>query len=723
MISDASMTILKDRYFLRDKEGKIIEDWAGLCRRVAKAAANCEKDKKNWEEKFYTMLINRDFLPNSPTLMNAGTEKMKSLSACFVVPIEDDMGSEDSKDSITDAFKNSALIGREGGGVGFSFGQLRPKGDIVKSTSGESSGPISFMKVIDAVAEAVKQGGRRRIALMGILPVDHPDIMEFIVCKGVEGEISNFNISIAITDKFMKAWEEGEKYDLVNPKDGSVVKQLDAKTVFREICRGAWTNGEPGIIFIDEINRMHNLSDKIISTNPCGEQPLLSYESCCLGSINVANFYIYNNGDVKENDSSFFDIDKFLEIIRVATRFLDNIITIQKSPLRKIDEVSKHNRKIGLGIMGFADLLIKMDIPYGSDESFQLANNISKTLKETAFDESCNLAEEKGTYLKHKKEGGNFSEKIIKDNRVPRNACQISMAPTGTIASIADASFGIEPLYDIVFVKNILDNKKVVMVNSVVNEFLTRHGYGDQIDKIENGVDALDIPKELKDILVTTYNLTPEQHVVMQAEFQKNVDSSISKTINFPNDATINDIRKAYLLAYELKCKGITVYRDGSRIQQVVETKKDKNKVAIQRPDVVTGSTYKINTGLGKLYIVVNRVDDQPVEVFLEMSDISNDMKSLLDTIARMISLSFQHGTPIKNVIKSLKKNSIGTPVIYNSKSYKSIPQLIGKILEDIFVKGDVEQLFRICDKCGSKMIFQEGCEKCTNPECGFSRC
>lgn len=727
MISDSAMTILNERYFLRDKDGKAIEDWEGLCRRVAKTVASCEKDKKRWEEEFFEIMYEGYFLPNSPTLMNAGVDGSDSYSACFVLPIEDDMGSENSTDSITDAIKNTMLIGKHGGGVGLNFSKLRPMGSPVGKMMGVSSGPISFMWIMDKAAEKVKQGGRRRIALMGILSVHHPDILNFIKCKTGEGDICNFNISVAITDKFMKAWNSGEKYDLIDPQTGNVTKQLDAKMVFREICKGAWSNGEPGIIFIDEINKMHNLDDIIIACNPCGEEPLIIYESCCLGSINVNRILQWTHLTPPDDGIAIdFNINKMKEIIRIATRFLDNIVTIQKSPLSKIDEISRKNRKIGLGIMGFADLLIGMGIPYGSDKSYEIAQDIAKTLKETAFDESCILAKEKGTFLKHKKDGGNFSDKILKDERIPRNACQISYAPTGTIASILNASFGVEPIYDVCFTKNILDGKKIIMVNEVVKEYLTRNGFEEEANKINGSitVDDLDIPKEIKDVIVTAYKLTPEQHIIMQAQFQKWCDAAVSKTVNLPNVATVNDVRKAYLLAYELKCKGVTVYRDGSRLQQVIEVKKGKPlSVAIHRPDVIAGSTYQVKTGLGKLYIIVNHVGDEPIEIFLAMSDISNDMKSLLDTIARSISLMFKYGVPLEKVIKSLKKNTVGTPIYYNDKNYKSIPQLIGRILESIFIKGEVEQLTRICDKCGSTMIFQEGCEKCTSSECGFSRC
>lgn len=637
---------------------------------------------------------------------------------CFVYPITDSMGTMDSMDSISDSWKAAALIGKEGGGIGYAFSDLRPKGDFISTSKGTSSGPISFMKVNDAVAEAVKQGGTRRIAQMGILNVHHPDILEFIKCKNQEGQIKNFNISVAITDKFMEAVRKNKDYELINPATKKVVSKIPAKDIWDEIVNGAWINGEPGVVFIDTINKHHNLKKvgEIKATNPCSEQPLLPLEACVLGSVDV--------GKLVENKK--FNWEELDKIVAVGTRFLDNTVTLSKAPIKEINETVANNRKIGLGIMGFADCLIQLGITYGSDESFAFAEQLAKRIKETAHKTSVDLGKEKGLPL-NSKNYENTTPGTPDLKGTPRNACQISYAPTGTIASIADASFGIEPLYDVCFIKNILDGKRIFFVSDIVAKHLKDLGYEKAVKEIESGksLEEIDIPKKIKDLFATALTLKPEQHVNMQAAFQKYCDSAISKTCNLPNKATKEDVSDIYFMAYDLGCKGITVYRDGSRQLQVIEIGKGKKESSIvTRPDVVHGVTYKIPTSFGKLYMTVNREEETPIEVFFSMADISNDMNSLLSALGRTLSVSLKHGTPLKDIIKTLKKIKVGTVVYYNGKMFKSVPQLIAGVLEEVFAgKPAVATLVSLCDKCGSQLILQEGCEKCSNSECGYTKC
>lgn len=568
-----ALRVLESRYLNKNDEGKIVETPQQLFKRVAQNIASAEKIYKpgltdeevfQIEEKFYHMMASLEFLPNSPTLMNAGNV-LQQLSACFVIPVSDSM------DGIFDAIKNGALIHQSGGGTGYSFSRLRPKGDIVKSTKGVASGPISFMTVFDAATQTIKQGGKRRGANMGILKVDHPDILEFITAKHEEGILSNFNISVAATDEFMKKARKEEDYDLINPRTGQVWGKLNAKKVFDLIIHYAWQTGDPGVIFIDRINE-HNPTPRlgdIESTNPCGEQPLLPYESCNLGSINLAKM-------IKDKKDGKWEIDwqKFGETVFNAVRFLDNVIEVNRYPLLQIEEMTKGNRKIGLGVMGFADMLIRLEIPYNSKDAIEMAEKIMKFIQEESKEASFVLAEQRGAFP-------NFKGSIYDKESLPkiRNATTTTIAPTGTIGIIAGCSSGIEPLFTIAFTrKHVLGEQELTEVNPIFEEIAQKRGFYSEelIEKISGEPSIKDfeeIPKDIRQIFVTAFDITSEDHIRIQAAFQKYSDNAVSKTINFPFEASEDDVEKAYFLAFDLGCKGVTVFRTGSRQQQVLNIK------------------------------------------------------------------------------------------------------------------------------------------------------
>ena len=557
-----AIKVLERRYLLRDETGKVRETPAQMFRRVAKTIASVEKaygysDKeiRKFEEEYYRMMFNLEFLPNSPTLMNAGTE-IGQLSACFVIPVED------SIKSIFEGVLYMALIHKSGGGTGFSFSKLRPKGDIVKSTEGIASGPVSFMRVYDVATDVIKQGGKRRGANMGILRVDHPDIFEFITAKAREGFLTNFNLSVAATDEFMKAVENDEMFELVNPRTNKVVKKIKAREIWHSIVFMAWKTGDPGVIFIDEINR-HNPTPHvgvIEATNPCGEQPLLPFESCNLGSINLA----------KMVEDGKINWDKLGETVRKAVRFLDNVIDANKYPLPEIEKMTKANRKIGLGVMGFADMLIQLGIPYDSEEAVQTAEKVMKFITEEARKTSVELGEEKGSFP-------NFSGSVWekKGYKAMRNATVTTVAPTGTISIIAGCSSGIEPLFAIAYIRNVMEGTQLLEVNQYFEQRTKEIGiYSKQlmekVAKYGSIQKMKEIPEDLKRVFVTALDIAPEWHVKMQAAFQKYTDNAVSKTVNLPHDATIKDVENVFWLAYKLKCKGITVYRYGSKKEQVL---------------------------------------------------------------------------------------------------------------------------------------------------------
>jgi ribonucleoside-diphosphate reductase alpha chain len=558
--SNNALKVLEKRYLLKDETGNVYETPAELLHRVAHAIASAEKNydgnTEETEKKFYEMMKELEFLPNSPTLMNAGTE-IGQLSACFVLPIEDSM------EGIFEALKEAALIHKSGGGTGFSFTRLRPSNDIVHSTTGVSSGPVSFMKVFDAATDVIKQGGKRRGANMGILRVDHPDILDFINMKSDMKTLTNFNISVAITDKFMEAVEKDEEYELLNPRDMKPVKKIKARMVFDMIVANAWKNGDPGIIFIDEVNRcnVNPHLGNIEATNPCGEQPLMGYESCNLGSINLNKFVLEDKSDV--------DWDRLKKAVHLAVNFLDDVIDVNHYPIQKIADMSRSTRKIGLGIMGFADMLYQLGIKYDSNEGINFGEKIMKFIDGQARIASQDLAEKRGTYPAY--EGSVHDKNGIK----MRNACVTTVAPTGTIGMLAEASGGLEPNFAISFIKNVMDGTELVYTNKYFEDTAKERGFFSkelmrEIAKVGSVQGFDEIPEDVKKVFVTAQDIAPDWHIKMQAAFQNFVDASVSKTINFPTDAQIKDIEEAYILANKLHCKGITIYRDKSRESQVL---------------------------------------------------------------------------------------------------------------------------------------------------------
>jgi ribonucleoside-diphosphate reductase alpha chain len=560
-LSSNARKVLERRYLLKDEQGRIVESPREMFQRVAKAVAEADllydkgTDVKELEQELFDLMVNLDFLPNSPTLMNAGTE-IGQLSACFVLPVGDSIR------EIFGAVSNMALIHQSGGGTGFSFSRLRPKDDVVKSTGGIASGPLSFMRVFDEATEIIKQGGRRRGANMGILTVDHPDIVDFIRAKERGGFLTNFNISVNATDRFMESVKADGRYDLINPRTGKVVKTLRAKQVFNRAVKSAWKTGDPGFIFIDEINRYNPTPalGKIESTNPCGEQPLLPYESCNLGAINLS----------KMTRDETIDWEKLKRTVHLGIHFLDNIIDVNKFPLPEIEAITKGNRKIGLGVMGFAEMLIQLGISYASDEALEVAEKVMEFIQREAIDKSMDLANQRGSFPNFR---GSLWEK--KGYQSMRNATLITVAPTGTISIIADTSSGIEPLFAISFYRDVLEGTRLLEVNRLFRSMAEDEGIASQelMERVALKGSIQDFPsapENLKRIFLTALDIPFKWHIEMQAAFQKYTDNAVSKTINLPQDATVEDVAKAYLMAYERKCKGITIFRYGSKQHQVI---------------------------------------------------------------------------------------------------------------------------------------------------------
>jgi ribonucleoside-diphosphate reductase alpha chain len=686
--SENAMKILKARYFKKDEKGTPVENKPSqLFRRVARFIAKAEKneaDKKHWEEKFFQAMMQKDFMPNSPTL--TGAERNMCLSACFVLPIED------SLDGIFETVKNAALVHKEGGGTGFDFSRIRPAGSFVRKTQGIASGPVSFLRVIDAGTEAVKQGGTRRGANMGVLRVDHPDITSFITMKRDGVTAQNFNISVAVTDTFIQAVKNKTSYDLVNPMDGQAVAQASAREVFELIVNSAWSNGDPGLIFIDKVNQLNPTAPQgpIRATNPCGEQPLHDYEACNLGSINLMNVF-----DKKSPDR--LNWTKFREIIQLGIHFLDNVIEVNLYPLPEIDRMAKSNRRIGLGLMGFADLLIQMGIAYNSDEARELGSKIIRFMKEEAVAASRALAETRGSFPN--------IEKSVYQGQKMRNASVLTIAPTGTISRIAGCSSSIEPIFAFKVVSKILDGE-ITDIHPLFQQWQEKH------------------PNEAAPgFFITAQEISPFDHLKMQAVFQEYVDSAVSKTINFNHAATREDIAAAYLLAFDMNIKGITVYRDGCRAVQVLNKAESEKPTPLGRPDAIPSTTHKISTGLGNLYITVTYFNKKPFEVFASIGKSGYSTMADAEAIGRLISLALRSGIPTQEVVNQLKGIGGAEPIFTNGQLIQSIPDAIAKVLEThigaVNVKHQDIHVSK-CPLCGTALN-DEKCPTCVT--CGWSKC
>lgn len=767
-LSDNAIKVLEKRYLRKDKNGKVVETPLSMFERVANHLASAEDNfgttpehKGTIKNAFLEVMTKVEYLPNSPTFTGAGT-RLGQLAACFVLPVEDDMK------SILNTQLQMGMIHKSGGGTGFSFSHLRPFNDLVSSTGGVSTGPLGFMQMYNDTTEQIKQGGTRRGANMGILNVHHPDIIKFIEYKNEEGKLNNFNISVALTDEFMQAVKNNTKYPLINPNGNKVVKKIRARKVFKKIINGAWKNGEPGIIFIDRINKYNPTPalGKIESTNPCGEQPLLPYESCNLGSINLSKLV---------TTGKKLDFKKLEYIIRVAVRLMDNTVEINKYPFDEIKEMTHKTRKLGLGVMGFADMLLLLGIPYNSNKALKLAEDIMKFVNEKALYYSQRLAQKRGPFPA-------YNQSIYAKMNIapPRNATRTTIAPTGTLSIIAHCSSGIEPVFAFVYKKNILDGDGILEINPHFSAIAKERGfYSKSLMKKVSEAGSIqgfdEIPEDIRRVFVTARDITPEWHIKMQAAFQKYTDNAVSKTINFPNSATKKEVKNSYLLAYDLGCKGLTVYREGSRNVEVLTTlAKDKEEKAEQqsgglpavkihprkRPAVVTGYTYKIGTSYGNLYITINEDEKgYPFEIFTHMGKAGGFFAAKAEAISRLVSLALRSGVDIKEVIDQLKGIRDPSPTWGDEGLVLSLPDAIGKILDKHLraKTGQMEfkyqsnnnedaqkQMFNgngalsqeikenkssiadmghapACPECGAMLEMGEGCLKC--PSCGFSRC
>lgn len=725
-LSKNAMTVLERRYLLKDQQGRVTETAAQMFRRVAEAIACADKkfttgaDATALAEQFYTMMARLEFLPNSPTLMNAGRE-LGQLSACFVLPVGDSM------EEIFDAVKHTALIHKSGGGTGFSFSNLRPKNDVVQSTTGISSGPISFMQVFDVATETIKQGGTRRGANMGIMRVDHPDILEFITCKSDQKHLNNFNISVGLTDAFMEALERDETYPLINPRSGEAAGIVKARDVFDLIVHQAWNNGEPGIVFLDRLNRDNPTPHigTIESTNPCGEQPLLPYESCNLGSINLK--LMVKNGQV--------DWQHLKETVHLAVRFLDNVIELNRYPLPQIAQMTYGNRKIGLGVMGWADMLICLGIPYNSEDAIELAEKVMGFINDEGHNASRVLAQERGPFP-------NFEGSVFSQRGEPpiRNATVTTIAPTGTISIIANTSSGIEPIFAVSFVRQVLDNNILVEVHPFFEDMARKRDiYSDALLKriADQGTiqDIEEIPADIREVFVTAHDITPEDHIRMQATFQKHTDNAVSKTVNFPRSAKVEDVKKVYELAYLLDCKGVTIYRDGSRENQVLSTAKtaqdgrsDEAKAVRDRPVSLKGWTYRMQTGCGPLYVTINEDEEGLFELFTTMGKAGGCAASQSEAIGRMVSLAWRSGVGPEQVIKQLMDISCHSHAGFGADKILSCADAVAKAIRThLSSTGHAEATEKraffkgACPECGGRVEHEGGCAVCHS--CGYSEC
>jgi len=728
-ISPNAVKVLERRYLARDAEGRLTETPMQMFERVAAAVAAADEPFRGVDgversrATFLQMMTALEFLPNSPTLMNAGRQ-LGQLAACFVLPVDDSM------EAIFEAVKNMALIHKSGGGTGFSFSKLRPRNDVVQSTKGIASGPVSFMTVFDAATETVKQGGTRRGANMGVLRVDHPDILDFIHAKGDYSRLNNFNISVALTAEFMNALEEGDTYDLVNPSTGEAAGRLYAREVFDEIASEAWATGEPGVIFLDRMNEDNPTPEvgRIESTNPCGEQPLLPYESCNLGSINLGRLVRTDDGAPRLDEARL----EFL--VREAVHFLDNVIDVSRYPLEKIMEMTQANRKIGLGVMGFADMLIKLGIPYDSEEAIQQARQVMSLVSRVAREASEALAAERGPFPNFDK-----STYARQGSHPLRNATTTTIAPTGSISILAGCSSGIEPLFAVAYERRVLDGDRLLEVHP---DFLAAAAsYGLSDDGLAKRVAEAGclrvmegIPEELARVFVSAHEVAPPWHVRMQAAFQEFTDNAVSKTVNLPNDAEVREVEALYLQAYELGCKGVTMYRYGSRPSQVLYTghgaaAPGEGLRPRDRQKVTMGTTEKVRIGCGNLYITVNSDDQGICEVFTALGR-AGGCPSQSEATSRLISLGLRAGIDISEITEQLKGIRCMSSIRSKQAEVLSCPDAIGKAIEKYLEVG-VEEDDRadhdeaggceVCPECGAPMELEGGCTVCRS--CGFSRC
>lgn len=763
-LTNNSVGVLHRRYQAKDREGHVIEEPEEMFRRVARNLSQAdmrygatEADTEATAEEFYQVMRRLDYLPNSPTLMNAGRE-LQMLSACFVLPVSDSM------EEIFETVKQATLVQKSGGGTGFAFSRLRPEGDIVGSTGGVASGPVSFMRAFDGATEAVKQGSTRRGANMGILNVTHPDILKFIRSKEDGKSISNFNISVAVTEEFMRKAQLGEDYDLVNPRTGKVQGCLNAREVFQLLAEMAWKTGDPGIVFLDRINADNPTPQlgQIESTNPCGEQPLLPYESCNLGSVNLARMVRY------ADQGAEIDRDKLAGVIKTAVHMLDNVIDMNQYPIPDIEEMSKKTRRIGLGVMGFADLLIQLGIPYDSEEALEVADGLMAFIRDTTDRASVALAEVRGVFAAC--EGSIYD---YPGGPRMRNSAPTTIAPTGTISIIAGCSSGIEPLFALSYVRNVMDNTRLVEGYPIFEAVAHNEGFYSQalMERLANtgSVHELDgeIPQWVKRLFVTSHDITPEWHVRMQAAFQKHTANAVSKTINFPHTATVQDIANAYMQAYELGCKGITIYRDGSKDNQVLSTGQTGSLPAVGdeqvasstppdssgggliprvRPQDMTGVTERIRTGHGTMYITIN-VDEEgkPFEVFTALGKAGGCDSAQLEAISRLVSLALRSGVDVKKVIEQIRGITC-CPAWDSGVLVRSAPDAVAMALERHInsetrqqqSNGSQLKLFASsaerakwdldgnlpksrCPDCNTRLAYQEGCLLCTS--CGWNKC
>jgi ribonucleoside-diphosphate reductase alpha chain len=752
--TEPALRVLRERYLLR-KDGEVVETPEEMCWRVAVSIAAGEgrygrspAAVREVAEAFYDMMVDGYFIPNSPTLMNAGKGNGLQYSACYVLPVGDSMP------EIFDSVKAAAIIHQSGGGTGFAFSRLRPKDDIVSSTGGRASGPVSFLRVFNGATEAVKQGGTRRGANMGILRVDHPDILEFIDCK-LDGGITNFNISVAATDRFMDALEKGEEYELINPRNGEAVNRLSAEEVFDRIVRAAWRTGDPGMVFIDRINASPANPTpeigQIEATNPCGEQPLLPNEACNLGSLNVSKF-----ARRTDDGEMSIDWDEMERVVRLAVRFLDDVIEMNPYPLPEIDQTVKSNRRIGLGIMGWADLLFLLGTAYDSQEAIELADRLMSFVKEKAHDQCAKLAEERGPFP-------NWSKSIYKDVRPMRNSTVTTIAPTGTISMIAGCSSGIEPIFALAFqhrVKQPDGERVLTFVNETFEAIAREKGFFSDALMEEvakrgtlHGIPGL--PEEAARVFKTSHEISYDWHVRHQAAFQRYTDNGVSKTINLPNDATEADVAAAYRLAWEVGCLGITVFRDGCKGEQVLNVGigKAADKAAASlpmagqavikpRPASLAGKTYRKETPIGTAFITVNGTDDgAPFEVFVQVGKGGSDTMAVAEALGRLISLTLRLPSPLspqrrlEEVISQLSRIGGAQPMGFGAGKILSLPDALARTLAEHVgqVKPEgappsgpkLEERRRIgdlCKECGqATFVYEEGCKKCLS--CGFNEC